>query len=100
MDYFFVGSSNGTVGLSDFYIKTKFKISKSKLGINAHQFFTGSKQFDANNVELSKSLGSEVDFVFTIPIRKDASFNIGYSFLIQSNLNAAVQPISFINFFC
>ena len=84
MDYFFVGPSNGSVGVTDVYLKTKFKISKSSLAIHAHQFLTGSNQIGLNGSELSKSMGTEFDFVYGISLKKDVKFNLGYSFLLAS----------------
>ena len=85
MDYFFVGPANGTVGVIDFYLKTKFKIKKSSLSIHAHQFSTGSIQMDSNGTGLSNTLGSELDFVYAIPLQKDVNLAMGYSFFIASD---------------
>lgn len=85
MDYFFVGPANGNVGVTDIYLKTKFKINKSSLAIHAHQFMTGSKQLNAAGEELSSTMGTEFDFVYNIPIKKDVNFKMGYSFLLASD---------------
>ncbi|MEM9986096.1 MAG: alginate export family protein, partial [Bacteroidota bacterium] len=42
MDYFFVGPANGSVGVTDLYVKTKFKLKKGALVANLHEFMTGS----------------------------------------------------------
>jgi hypothetical protein len=91
MDYFFVGPSNGNVGVTDFYLKTKFKMGKSSLAIHGHQFYTGSKQFDLNNNELSKLMGTEIDIVHSWPIRKEANLKIGYSILFASDTMEALR---------
>ena len=85
MDYFFVGPANGTVGVRDLYIKAKFPINKSSLSAHAHQFYTGSAQVDNTGNELSSRMGTEFDFVYALPIRKDINFNLGFSFLIASD---------------
>ncbi len=83
MDYFFVGPANGNVGVTDIYLKTKFTGKKSSFAIHAHQFLTGSKQFDATT-ELSKSMGTEFDFVYGVSLKSDVKLNIGYSFLVAT----------------
>ena len=85
MDYFFVGPANGTVGVIDFYLKTKFKINTASLAIHAHQFSTGSTQLDANGTALSNSMGTEFDFVYAVPVKKDVSLAMGYSFLLATD---------------
>lgn len=85
MDYFFVGPSNGTVGITDIYLKTKFKIDKAALLIHAHQFLTGSSQLDENSNELSSTMGTELDFVYSLPLKKEVNFKIGYSMLVASD---------------
>jgi hypothetical protein len=91
MDYFFVGPANGNVGVTDIYLKTKFKIKKSHLMIQAHQFLTGSKQLDFNGDELSSSMGTEFDFIYNLPIKKDVNFKVGYSFLLASDTMKALR---------
>lgn len=84
MDYFFVGPSNGDVGVTDIYVKTKFKGKKSSFAIHAHQFLTGSKQF-LGTTEMSKSMGTEFDFVYGLSLKKDVKLNMGYSFLLATD---------------
>lgn len=85
MDYFFVGPSNGTVGLTDIYLKTKFKLSRSFISIHAHNFLTGSTQLSSINEVLPSRLGTELDFVYSNPIKKDLNLKIGYAFLLASH---------------
>ncbi|MEM1119866.1 MAG: hypothetical protein AAGJ18_05420, partial [Bacteroidota bacterium] len=85
MDYFFVGPANGNVGVMDLYVKTKFKLKKGALVVNAHQFMTGSKQIDAESRELNKAMGFEVDFVYAVKLAPSVTWNIGYSQLFGTD---------------
>ena len=91
MDYFFVGPANGDVGVTDIYLKTKFKGAKNSLAIHAHHFLTGSKQIDMNGNELSTSMGTEFDFFYNIPVKNDVNFKLGYSFLLASDTMKALR---------
>lgn len=85
MDYFFVGNSNGSVGVNDIYLKTKFKVAKGALMINAHEFLTGSLQLNNQNEELSKAMGTELDFVYTKALDKDITLHLGFSQLFATD---------------
>jgi len=84
MDYFFVGPSNGNVGVQDIYIKTKFKLGKGALMIHGHEFLTGSEQKVENGDVLSAAMGTEIDLVYAQNIGKDVSFNLGFSQLFAT----------------
>jgi len=92
MDYFFVGPANGSVGVMDIYLKTKFKLKKGALIVHAHEFMTGSKQLDAENRELSKSMGVELDFVYAVKLAPSVTFNLGYSQLFGTDTLLALRP--------
>lgn len=79
MDYFFVGPANGNIGVTDIYLKTKFKLKKGTLVANFHEFLTGSTQLDISGDELSKPMGFEIDLVYAIQLSKGVKFNLGYS---------------------
>lgn len=79
MDYFFVGPANANVGVQDIYLKTKFNVGKGSLVVNAHEFLTGSRQFNDTDEELSKPMGTEIDLVYTVKLDQDITLNLGYS---------------------
>lgn len=79
MDYFFVGAQNGTVGVTDFYLKSTFKVAGGSLAANVHHFLTGSTQLDAEGQKLSKSMGTELDLVYTKKLKGGVTWNLGYS---------------------
>ena len=92
MDYFFVGPANGTVGVMDIYLKTKFALKKGALIVNAHEFMTGSTQLDAEGRELSRGMGLELDFVYAVKLAPSVSFNLGYSQLFGTDTLLAIRP--------
>ncbi|MEM1328127.1 MAG: hypothetical protein AAGI23_19375 [Bacteroidota bacterium] len=57
MDYFFVGPANGSVSVTDIYLKTKFGLKKGALIANVHEFMTGSTQLDSEGKKTRKSDG-------------------------------------------
>ncbi len=85
MDYFFVGPANGTVGVQDIYLKTKFSIGKGSLMVNFHEFLTGSKQFSDSGEELSKAMGTEIDLVYVLKLDPDITLNLGYSQMLGTD---------------
>lgn len=92
MDYFFVGPANGNVGVMDIYLKSKFKLKKGALVVNAHNFMTGSTQLDAENRELSKSMGVEFDFVYIRKLAPSVTWHIGYSQLFGTDTLLELRP--------
>ncbi|GGZ19958.1 hypothetical protein GCM10007049_10630 [Echinicola pacifica] len=91
MDYFFVGNANGAVGVNDIYLKTKWKIGKGSLQGHLHQFMTGSEQFDTNGQLLSKSMGTEIDLVYSLQLADAVSWNLGYSQMFASPTMEALR---------
>jgi len=81
-----------SVGVMDIYLKTKFKLKKGALIVHAHEFMTGSKQLDAENRELSKSMGVELDFVYAVKLAPSVTFNLGYSQLFGTDTLLALRP--------
>ncbi|WP_215225536.1 alginate export family protein [Echinicola shivajiensis] len=85
MDYFFVGPANGSVGVNDIYLKTKWPAGKGTLAANAHHFLTGSTQYNISGEELSKSMGTEIDLVYTLKLKGGVTWNLGYSQMFASD---------------
>ena len=92
MDYFFVGPANGNVGVVDFYLKTKFKLKKGALLVHAHEFLTGSTQLDAENRELSRAMGLELDLVYAVKLSPSVTWNIGFSQLFGTDTLLSLRP--------
>jgi hypothetical protein len=92
MDYFFVGPANGSVGVIDLYLKTKFKVGKAALLLHGHQFMTGSKQLDGEGNELGKSMGFELDAVYVRKLAPAVTLHVGASALIGSETLTTIRP--------
>ncbi len=92
MDYFFVGPANGTVGVQDIYLKTKFKLGKGAILAHAHQFLTGSEQVLESGGNLEKSMGTEVDLVYVQKIGSDITLNLGFSQLFATETMLSLRP--------
>lgn len=92
MDYFFVGPANGNVGVTDIYLKTKFKLPKGILKAHFHEFLTGSTQLDAEGAKLDAPMGFEVDLVYAVKLAPSVTFNLGFSQLFGSDTLIALRP--------
>jgi len=92
MDYFFVGPANGSVGVTDVYVKTKFKLKKGALVANVHEFMTGSTQLGPEGDQLSSAMGLEVDLVYVAKLAPGVTFNLGYSHLVATNTMLELRP--------
>ena len=94
MDYFYVGNSHANVGLTDIYLKTKFKLGKrSNLAAHLHQFMAAVDVADPNNPSstLDATLGTEVDLVYTIKLADEVGLNIGYSQMFATDTMEAIK---------
>ena len=92
MDYFFVGPANGNVGVNDFYAKSKFSLGEGALLAHVHHFLTGSEQLDAEGQALDKSMGTELDLVYTRAIAGGVRLHLGYSHLRATETMLALRP--------
>jgi len=83
MDYFYAANPFGKNGLTDYYIKARYKASdKFLLAADFHQFGTAAKI--ANNSK--KSLGQELDIVANYSITKQISVEGGLSHFFSTSL--------------
>lgn len=91
MDYFYVGPANGTVGVTDIYLKTSFKVGGGALKVNAHEFMTGSTQLDTEGQKLSKTMGTEIDLVYGKKLKGGVVWNLGYSQMFATDTMEALR---------
>ncbi|MEM7550485.1 MAG: alginate export family protein [Bacteroidota bacterium] len=82
MDYFFVGNHINNVGLLDLNAKANLNLDMVSSGIIAIHNFSAEANIPGNN---SKQLASEIDIVYSRKINKDATLNLGYSHLFETN---------------
>ncbi|WP_116126520.1 alginate export family protein [Lewinella sp. IMCC34183] len=92
MDYFYVGPANGTVGVTDLYLKTKWAVGGASLLAHVHHFLTGSEQLDAAGNALSPSLGSELDLVYVRALAPAVTLHVGYSHLLGTETLTDLRP--------
>lgn len=83
MDYFYVGSHVGNVGLNDLYIALKYNKNKFSMALTTH-FFSSDGMIMDGTTEMEKKLGTEADFSLGYKFNKFVSFNFGYSHMFAS----------------
>lgn len=76
MDYFYVGSNVGGLGLKDIYASFKYKKGQFSANSTLHIFSTHGSLMD---VDLKNSLGSELDITFAYKFNKYVNLSAGYS---------------------
>lgn len=73
MDYFYVNSGFGNVGLQDYYLKTKLKTGNHFwLTADVHQFYSAAG--------LNRALGTEADLAASYALTRIITFEAGYSY--------------------
>lgn len=94
MDYFYVGSTHGPIGLNNIYLKFVEKISeKSVLMADFHYFTSAAKISDPDDVQqsLKSSLGTEIDLTFRHNLTKDVTMMGGYSHMFGTSSLEAIK---------
>ena len=102
MDYFYVGSSHGNVGLQDTYLKLLYKKDSWSVGLDAHMFMTAADVLDpvelasSGNIRaMSSSLGTEIDFSVMKKLRKNVTLKAGYSHMLASETLATLKNVTY-----
>ncbi len=96
MDYFYVGSPHGNVGLINPYIKTSVKLSsKSQLAIDLHQFMAAVPVADPSDAatKLSSSIGQEIDLTYTLKLSPGVVVTGGYSHMLYTSTMEAIKSV-------
>ncbi len=95
MDYFYVADGFGVGGLSDFYIKGRWKpLDKLTLQADFHQFASTNTIVGADKTAMSKpSFGQEVDVVGQYVITKQIGLEGGYSLFKSTDALAAAKGV-------
>lgn len=93
MDYFYASSFiNGlNPGLWDNQLTVAFKPSKPVNLMLAYHYFATTTDIYQDAKELSRSLGSELDFQVDWVIMKDVKLSAGYSTMFGTNTMKAVK---------
>jgi hypothetical protein len=91
MDYFYAANGFGSKGLTDYFLKAKYKPSKSvQLTADLHQFSSATSVYDINNNKLSRSFGQELDITGNYALTKVIGFEAGYSHFFSTASLASV----------
>lgn len=98
IDYFYAGSGHGNVGLTDAYLKLKYKAEKWWVGLDVHQFMAGADILDKKELSTSgkytamnSSLGTEIDLTYVYNFNANFSATFGYSHMIAAETMEAVK---------
>ena len=92
MDYFYVGSGHGNVGLQDIYLQLNAKLPKVAFGLHTHMLSAAADVADPNDgTAMSKGLGTEIDLFFSFKLTKGVSFKGGYSQMFAKETMEAVK---------
>jgi hypothetical protein len=90
MDYFYVADGFGANGLTNYYLKSKYKAKDNlTLTLDAHYFMLPTAVTDNDGVEMDKGLGTEFDFVVSYSLTKAISLEGGYSAMFSTETMAS-----------
>jgi hypothetical protein len=84
MDYFYVGNHLGNVGLVDFYATIAYKKDKFSAKLVPHIFKSAADIYDGTS-NVSRNLGTEIDFTIGYKISKNINFSAGHSNMFASS---------------
>ena len=97
MDYFYVADGFGSNGLMDYYLKGRYKAKDNlTLSLDAHQFSLSDAVLAQDGTAMSKTLGTEFDFVLVFAPTKAISIETGYCtmFSTPTLTSAKVKNVS------
>jgi hypothetical protein len=99
MDYFFVaGRHEKSVGLIDYYFKTKFDLNnKLFFLVNAHYFQSQANVLDKENNRMDPYLGTELDFTTVVKVFDHFSVQMGYSQMLASGTLEYLRGMTFVS---
>lgn len=96
MDYFYVADGFGANGLTDYYLKARYKAKDNlTFSLDAHRFVLPSAVKANDGTVLEKALGSELDFVLSYALTKAINIEGGYSkmFSTETMTSAKVKNV-------
>lgn len=93
MDYF---STLPDQGLADYYLKTKYQVTKTiLLQLDYHYFNLATYRYDSETPALksNRGLGQEFDFTCQWKMFKEATLQAGYSFFMPTNTLEQIKGV-------
>lgn len=96
MDYFYVADGFGTGGLSDLYLRLRYKpLDRFTLSLDAHQFTSTNPIMGPDRVEMNKpSFGQEYDLIGQYTITKQIGLEGGYCMFNATDALAAAKSVA------
>ncbi len=98
MDYFYVGNFANSVGLTDLYLKAKFKSGDWWIGLDMHEFLTSAGVLDMEEFiqtgkqeKMDAVLGTEADLTFGYALTTAVMLQAGYSQMLATKTMEAVK---------
>jgi Alginate export len=92
MDYFYVADGFGSNGLTNYYLKTRFKPKDDLvLTLDAHHFVLPVAVTNEAGEELGKSLGTELDLTLMYAITGAINLEAGYSSMFSTSTLTSVK---------
>jgi hypothetical protein len=86
MDYFYVGNGHNTVGLSNPFLKSSFKLNEtSNLIAHLHYFQSAVDLLNTDGSSAEAYLGTELDLVYNLQVAEAINLKIGLSALKGSS---------------
>mgnify|MGYP000854464579 CR=1 FL=1 len=102
MDYFYVGSAHGNVGLQDAYLKLNYKKEDWTFGLATHLFLAANDVLDqvelatnGNIKAMNPMLGTEFDLSIGTKINKSVSVKAGYSHMLATETLATLKGVTY-----
>lgn len=86
MDYFYVADGFGSNGLTNYYLKSKYRAKDNlTLSLDAHYFMLPSPVTGQDGLEMDKALGTEIDLVVNYSLTKAINLEGGYSTMFSTD---------------
>jgi hypothetical protein len=92
MDYFYVADGFGSNGLTDVYLKSKYKVKDNlTLSLDVHRFMLPDEILKTDGTAFTKALGTEIDFLVNYGLTKIINIEGGYSAMLSTETMASAK---------
>ncbi|MEW6467657.1 MAG: alginate export family protein [Bacteroidota bacterium] len=101
MDLYYAGGAHGNVGLTNVYLKTRYKSEKYWVGLDIHQFMAAADVLDLKKLAaegtysaLDPNLGLEIDLTLNCSLSSMFSLQAGYSHYLPTATLALLKGVT------
>lgn len=101
MDYYYAGNAHGNVGLTDMYLKLKYKTTRYWISLDFHQFMAEAnvlnkqeKLASGKYSAMNSNLGSEIDFTLAYNFSPLFNVQFGYSQYFTTSTIAVLKGVT------